>query len=608
MSEVAPDASGLVSPKPSDTPPQARSSDAPDGSKLRVFISYSRDDLAFADQLHAALNTYGFDSVIDRHGISGGEDWKRRLSNLISEADTVVFVLSPTSARSPICAWEVGEATRLSKRILPIIWRPLEDASPPSLLRERNYIFFYADSSEPGAGFGTGLTKLIAALNTDYDWLREHTRYLQRATEWDRGGRPANRLLSGNDIAEAKAWAARRPKNAPELTALHLDFIRVSEEDAEARSNAQRKQLEEIAAAQAERGRALQKAQEALKQAEDAHHKRARIRNIALVVVSIMAVLAGWLYWNAEQQRSSAENILDGATAIILKFKPEIDLDYKKEMVAVFKAGADRGNRVSMRILGILYYNGEGVARDYAKARDLFKKAADMGDGSAMSNLGSLYLNGQGVAQDRAKALELFKKAADMGEAIGMTNLGLVYENGLGVPRDYAKARDWYEKAATKGEPNALERLERLPISEAAAAGRYAEALQLQEALAVRAEAVETEREGKPGQETAQSLNEVAWHALFAREFTKALTVANRAHALLPDDLQIESKRAYALMFMEHREESEALYLAHKGKPLSEKDGELWEHAIVEDFAEFRKAGLTHPTMADIEKKLGVSR
>jgi hypothetical protein len=35
-------------------------------------------------------------------------------------------------------------------------------------------------------------------------------RYLQRATEWDKGGRPANRLLSGDDIAEAKAWVAQQ--------------------------------------------------------------------------------------------------------------------------------------------------------------------------------------------------------------------------------------------------------------------------------------------------------------------------------------------------------------------------------------------------------------
>ena len=40
--------------------------------KLKVFISYSRDDLQFADQLDAALDLCNFESVLDRHGISGG--------------------------------------------------------------------------------------------------------------------------------------------------------------------------------------------------------------------------------------------------------------------------------------------------------------------------------------------------------------------------------------------------------------------------------------------------------------------------------------------------------------------------------------------------------
>jgi hypothetical protein len=64
-------------------------------------------------------------ALIDRHGISGGEDWKRRLGNLISEADTVVFVLSPSSAHSEICDWEVEEAARLNKRVLPVNCGPL---------------------------------------------------------------------------------------------------------------------------------------------------------------------------------------------------------------------------------------------------------------------------------------------------------------------------------------------------------------------------------------------------------------------------------------------------------------------------------------------------
>ena len=406
MEDMAHDASGSASPKPGDIALQQASRPySPGRGKLRVFISYSRDDLEFADQLDAALNAYGFECVIDRHGISGGEDWKRRLGNLISEADTVVFVLTPTSARSEICTWEAQESERLGKRILPVIQRSLEGASPPPQLRERNYIFFYNDpKAAPGAGFGTGLAKLIAALNTDVDWLREHTRYLQRATEWNRGDRPVNRLLSGGDIADAKDWAARRPKSAPEPTPIHLDFIRASEEEAEARSSAQRKQLEAMAAAQAERETALHKAEDALKQAADAQRRRARIRNIAFVVVSIFAVIAGWLFLRAEQerrlaeeqravaeaQREQADRILEGATNIFRKSHNQMDIDTQKEVFAVFKMGADRGVATSMSNLGWLYETGFGVPQDYVKAREWYEKAAEKGEEMAMFNLGLL--------------------------------------------------------------------------------------------------------------------------------------------------------------------------------------------------------------------------
>src|SRR5262249_27068375 len=354
MADVAHDASGPASWKPSDiVRQQASRPDSPDKGKLRVFISYSRDDLRFADQLDAALSTYGFECLIDRHGISGGEEWKRRLGNLISYADTVVFVLSPSSARSEICDWEVEEAAQLNKRILPVNCRPLEGVSPPPRLKELNYIFFYEEPKVSGSGFGTGLAKLVTALNTDFDWLREHTRYLQRATEWDRDGRPANRLLSGDDIAEAKAWAARRPKTAPEPTALHLDFIRASEEEAEARSSAQRQQLETM------------------------------------------------------------EGLLSGATSIIVKLQHQMDIDTQKNVFEVFEAGARYGNAISMANLGVLYRS----VQDYAKAREWCKKGADNGNTSAMTTLGVLYLNGEGVAQDYAKAREWFEKAAVKGDA-----------------------------------------------------------------------------------------------------------------------------------------------------------------------------------------------
>ena len=482
MPDTAHDTSGPASPKPGDTAPQQASRpESSDGAKLRVFISYSRDDLKFADQLDDALNACGFECVIDRHGISGGEDWKRRLGNLIREADTVVFVLSPTSARSEICDWEVEEATRLGKRILPIICQPLEGASPPPRLRERNYIYFYDDpKAAPGSGFGTGLAKLISALNTDFEWVREHTRYLQRASEWDKGGRPANRLLSGDDIADAKVWAARRPKNAPEPTALHLDFIRASEDEAQARTSAQRKQLEAMAAAQKER-------EKALKEAEEAQQKRAttaKIRNIALVVASILALVAGLLYFRAEQQRQIAEqqkavaeeqravaeeqrrqadDILVGATKIINKTSKQVDIDTKKQIFGVFRAGTDHGDSTSMTYMGFLYEEGLGVTQDYAKAREWYEKGADKGNADAMKQLGLLHAKGFGVTKDDAKAQEWFEKAADKGGASMMTELGQLYvkgfgnaTQGFGVTKDDAKAREWYEKAADKGNAEAM--------------------------------------------------------------------------------------------------------------------------------------------------------
>jgi hypothetical protein len=44
-------------------------------ARTRVFISYSRRDLAFADQLEAALRTRGFEPLIDRTQIYAFEEW-----------------------------------------------------------------------------------------------------------------------------------------------------------------------------------------------------------------------------------------------------------------------------------------------------------------------------------------------------------------------------------------------------------------------------------------------------------------------------------------------------------------------------------------------------
>ena len=152
----------------------------------------------------------------------------------------MVFVVSPDSARSDVCRWEIDETARLSKRILPVLWRPPGAISVPEKLAALNYVRF-----DEGRSFMSGIRALRNALNTDLDWLREHTRLLARALEWDTGGRAANRLLSGADIRGAKDWIARRPRNAPEPTPLHLDFVKASESWETAQQGERQRQLEE---------------------------------------------------------------------------------------------------------------------------------------------------------------------------------------------------------------------------------------------------------------------------------------------------------------------------------------------------------------------------
>lgn len=52
-------------------------------TKTRVFISYSRKDMAFVDRLEGALKVRGFEPLIDREEIYAFEDWWKRIEALI---------------------------------------------------------------------------------------------------------------------------------------------------------------------------------------------------------------------------------------------------------------------------------------------------------------------------------------------------------------------------------------------------------------------------------------------------------------------------------------------------------------------------------------------
>lgn len=276
--------------------------------KPRVFISYSRTDLAFADQLVLLLEWLGFPTTLDRTGIHGAEKWEERLGQIILEADVVVFVVSPESAGSKVCGWEVQEAARRGKRIVPILCRPLQGTQPPAHLQDLNYIYFYSEPNVPGSGFGMGQIQLEEALSVNVVWLREHTRLEELAERWDRDGRSPDQLLRGSELSRYRTWRDQRPTNAPLLTNVQRTYLAESDEQEKRLASTERQRLDEIAAAQAARQVAIEERETALRREAEAQKARIRQRKfIAWGLAAVaMLVVAGALGFAAERTQDAA--------------------------------------------------------------------------------------------------------------------------------------------------------------------------------------------------------------------------------------------------------------------------------------------------------------
>ena len=273
--------------------------------RSKVFISYSRSDLAFADELVAALGMSAeFEIVFDRMGIGHGEEWRERLGRLIVECDTVVFIVSPDSISSEICAWEIEEARRLSKRIIPVLWRAVDFSKAPAGLSAINAVPFDGERAV------SGLAKLVTALRSDLPWLREHTRIGERAADWERSERASEYLLRGAALGAVRDWLAAKPTNAPDTTELQRAFIQASEEEERRLLSEERRRLDELEKAK-EIAEAERDAAETAREREAVASRRVVRATtggfIVALVLLVAASVAGWMaYQNAEAKRAEA--------------------------------------------------------------------------------------------------------------------------------------------------------------------------------------------------------------------------------------------------------------------------------------------------------------
>jgi formylglycine-generating enzyme required for sulfatase activity len=191
--------------------------------KLKVFISYSRRDMAFADRIANALKSRGFVVLIDRQDLPKLEDWERELLDLVRQADTVVFIVSRHSLASRVVGWEIEQVRLHGKRLAPIVIENVEGIPVPADVAKINYLFFLDDDS-----FERNADELAHALNKNLTWIKEHTRLGELARRWLERGKTSDALLRGVELDDALAWAASRPLEAPQLMELQLELLAAS--------------------------------------------------------------------------------------------------------------------------------------------------------------------------------------------------------------------------------------------------------------------------------------------------------------------------------------------------------------------------------------------
>ncbi len=218
---------------------------------LDVFISYSRGDSDFARMLNDALQMQGKTTWFDQESIASGSDFQQEIYRGIRVCDNFLFILSPRSVNSPYCADEVEYAAKLNKRFVTVLHQPVNTADLHPELAKVQWIDFNQNQRDFNANFN----QLVRTLDTDREHVHSHSKWLQRALEWQQKGKSADLLLRGSEFAVAENWLqeTEQQKKKPTVTLLQKAFIQASQNAIAAAKEAEKRRQAEMLRLQEER-------------------------------------------------------------------------------------------------------------------------------------------------------------------------------------------------------------------------------------------------------------------------------------------------------------------------------------------------------------------
>ncbi len=117
-------------------------------------------------------------------------------------------------------------------------------------------------------------------------------------------------------------------------------------------------------------------------------------------------------------------------------------------LVLGYKLGISADSGACMNDLGALYYMGELVEQDYARAAELYEMAMAHGCYQSIVNLGYIYEYGRTGEKDLGKAYRYYALAAALAPSSeAVYKLGDMYSRGVTGERDVMKAKALWERS-----------------------------------------------------------------------------------------------------------------------------------------------------------------
>jgi WD40 repeat protein len=117
--------------------------------------------------------------------------------------------------------------------MVPLWHRDVADEEVPPDLASHQYVYLREKDD-----FEDAFERLLEALDTDMEWVHDHTRLLVRAKEWESKGHDSSMLLRGSELREAEEWQSRAAQKEPKPTSLQSEYILASRRAASRRYRA----------------------------------------------------------------------------------------------------------------------------------------------------------------------------------------------------------------------------------------------------------------------------------------------------------------------------------------------------------------------------------